>query len=58
MFTCGPVRYNPPTCPKKVGDLCPPVELPVFLSIEMVTVIIFTIDYLIRMLTVHAVPIE
>lgn len=42
-------------CTTKV---CEPQENPILWHIEMWTIIIFTVDYLLRVLTVHAVPAE
>lgn len=38
--------------------VCEPEENPIIWQIEMYTIIIFTVDYLLRVLTVHAVPAE
>lgn len=61
-------RIKPTSCPAPVcvpGDgspctapVCEPQENPIIWNIEMYTIIIFTIDYLLRVLTVHAVPSE
>ncbi len=38
--------------------VCHPQEKPAFYQLELWTIVIFTIDYAIRVLTVHAVPRE
>lgn len=38
--------------------VCEPEENPIFWHIEMWTIIVFTVDYLLRVFTVHAVPVE
>lgn len=52
-----------PVCVPGPGEpctsvVCEPEENPIFFQIEMWTIIIFTVDYLLRVLTVHAVPVE
>jgi hypothetical protein len=38
--------------------VCEPEENPIIWEIEKWTIIIFTVDYLLRIFTVHAVPAE
>jgi len=38
--------------------VCPPLENPVLHQIELWTIIVFTIDYLARVLSVTVVPIK
>lgn len=60
------IRVIPKSCPKPAcvpgpdapctEVICAPIENPKLFHIELWTIVIFTIDYLVRMLTVSAVP--
>jgi hypothetical protein len=66
ISTVPALKYTPTTCKNPVCTpgtgspctkiICAPEPFPSLVMIEFVTVIIFTVEYIFRILTVHAVP--
>jgi hypothetical protein len=65
--TCKPLEGDALSSPSAVANrsaaagecaLCEPAARPIFYTLETICIVIFTIEYLLRLLTVHSIPCE